>query len=56
MATRPDPPSAACAAGIHRARRVPVRAGATDTICLDCGCRLIRTAASRRWIYSGLLA
>lgn len=56
MATLFQTESAACLMGQHRARRVAVRAGATQTTCLDCGCDLIRTAASRRWIYSGTLA
>ena len=56
MATIPQATEACCNSGHHRAKRVPVRAGATTSVCLDCGCRLIRTAASRRWIYSGQLA
>ena len=56
MATIFPTQSAACLLGRHRARRVPVREGATQTTCLDCGCDLIRTAASRQWFYSGTLA
>ncbi len=48
-----------CANGQHRPRRVPVRnmeSATIETVCRDCGCRLIRTQATRRWFYSGPLA
>ncbi len=55
MAVSTKPAPVACASGQHRARRVPIRAGATQTTCLDCGCVLIRTGVTRRWVYSGEL-
>jgi hypothetical protein len=56
MATLAPSSTAVCCNGRHRPRRVPVRAGADRTICLDCGCTLVRTLATRQWIYSGKLA
>ena len=56
MATTFPQQSATCLLGRHRARRVAVRDGVTHTTCLDCGCDLIRTGVTRRWVYSGTLA
>lgn len=55
----PPPPAADpdCLAGRHRPRRVRAAADGQParTTCRDCGCALVRTAASRRWFYSGTL-
>jgi hypothetical protein len=47
----------ACREGRHRATRKPASI-ATDpdrAVCRVCGCKLVRSAATGLWIYSGLL-
>ncbi len=53
----PRPTTPDCLAGRHRPRRVRAVADGPParTTCRDCGCVLVRTAASRRWYYSGTL-
>lgn len=55
--TRSRPPRYDCAAGRHHSA-VPAIAGDGDVLrstCVRCGCALLRTQASRRWILSGAL-
>ena len=53
---RPQP---GCAIGHHRPHRVivsePGRPEIQRTICRDCGSDLVRTSATRQWLFSGLL-
>ncbi|CAN5399141.1 hypothetical protein BH10PSE14_BH10PSE14_21530 [soil metagenome] len=49
---------AACAIGQHRPYRVITEPGAPEVeraICRDCGSDLLRTRATRRWLFSGML-
>ncbi len=49
---------AGCAIGHHRPYRVTREPGAPEVeraICRDCGSDLLRTRASRRWLFSGIL-
>jgi len=47
-----------CRNGIHRPNPITrTRDGEVlRSVCRDCGCHLVRTAATRRWFLSGLLA
>lgn len=47
-----------CAEGVHQPRREKARdeGGVRRTTCRACGCRLVRTAATRRWFVSAYLA
>jgi hypothetical protein len=54
-AAKPQP---GCAIGHHRPYRVinePDRPEIQRAICRDCGSDLVRTRATRRWLFSGLL-
>ncbi|MEG3145758.1 hypothetical protein U1839_13940 [Sphingomonas sp. RT2P30] len=49
---------AGCAIGHHRPYRVTRELGAPEVeraICRDCGSDLLRTRATRRWLFSGML-
>lgn len=50
-------PLTACVSGTHKPRS-PIerdRSGVERTHCRVCGCALMRTAATRRWYFSGLI-
>jgi hypothetical protein len=54
-AAKPQP---GCAIGHHRPHRVinePDQPEIQRATCRDCGSDLVRTRATRRWLFSGLL-
>ena len=56
--SRPANPQAGCAIGHHRPYRVISDPGQPEiqrAICRDCGCDLMRTRATRRWMFCGVL-
>jgi hypothetical protein len=53
---QPPAPTPGCLIGRHRPKRVRVAADRPlRTTCRDCGCTLVRTAATRSWYLSGAL-
>lgn len=49
-------PSLACTAGNHQPHCIEGSDdGVQRAVCRACGCALVRTAAARRWYFSGLL-
>ncbi|MDH7971850.1 hypothetical protein QH494_06605 [Sphingomonas sp. AR_OL41] len=54
----PTQQQSGCAIGQHRPYRVISEPGTPEVeraICRDCGSDLLRTRATRRWLFSGML-